>query len=309
MKPRILVIYYTQTGQLKHILDHITQPLENEATINWLEIKPEKPFPFPWNPYKFFDAMPECVERIPGAFALSDHNLIEEKFDLIILGYQPWFLNPSQPTTSFLKSSETKKILYGNNVMTVIGSRNMWLNAQEEVKKDLKDAGAKLVGNIVFKDDHTNLVSLLTVIRWSFKGQKERSAWLPEAGVSTADINDAEKFAAPVLTALQTNDYSKLHPQLLEIDAVELDPGLILLEQRGIKNFRYWAKYIREKGGPGDPARASRVNLFKRLLLTAIFVLSPASALSAAIKKRLKRDKLKEDAVYFRGIDYQKGKI
>ena len=185
----------------------------------------------------------------------------------------------------------------------------MWLNGQEQVKLDLTSAGAKLVGNIVLKDTNTNLVSLLTVIRWSFKGQKEASGMLPAAGVQDVDIKRSSRFGGIILKHLTGNTLNGLQQDLVNTGAVDLDPGLVLLEQRGIKNFRYWAKFIREKGGPGDPNRRGRVLLFKRLLLTAIFVLSPLSSLTAYIKLQLKKRSLIKDVEYFKGIRYEEGRI
>ena len=76
-----------------------------------------------------------------------------------------------------------------------------------------------------------------------------------------------------------------------------------------MRNFRKWAVFISEKGGPGDPNRIGRVRLFKRLLLTAIFVLSPISSLTALIQRKLHQKRLKEDVKYFLGLEYEDGRI
>ncbi len=90
---------------------------------------------------------------------------------------------------------------------------------------------------------------------------------------------------------------------------MELNPGLVVLEQRGIKNFRKWAKFIREKGGPGDANRAGRVLLFKNLLLVAIFILSPISTATALIKQVVKRNSLMKDVDYFKQLEYEEGRL
>src|SRR5205814_1622884 len=142
-----------------------------------------------------------------------------------------------------------------------------------------------LVGNIVLTDTNPNLVSLLSVIRWSFKGQKEASRFLPAAGVQDADVMEAQRFGPIIYKHLRDNNLIDLQRELLMAGAVQLKPGLVILEQRGIKNFRFWAKFIREKGGPGDPNRAGRVMMFKNLLLVGVFILSPISAFTALIKQ------------------------
>src|SRR5437870_30041 len=133
MKPRILVVYYTQTGQLRTILDSVVADMEGSVDIDYLPIEPVKPFPFPWKTLEFFDAMPETVQHIPIAIKPLPEAITKQHYDLIIFGYQPWFLNPSQPITGLL-NSEFVSIFKDRPVITVIGCRNMWLNAQEKVK-------------------------------------------------------------------------------------------------------------------------------------------------------------------------------
>lgn len=300
MKPNILIIYYSQTGQLKQILNSLTSELKNNCELEFVEIKPINPFPFPWTNNYFFDCMPECVLEIPEP--ITPIQFKRTHYDLIILGYQPWFLSPSLPTTSFLQSPFAS-ILNGHNVVTVIGARNMWLNAQEKVKGRLQHLNAKLIGNIVFKDNHPNLVSLLTVIRWSFKGQKEASGLLPEAGVSGSDIEGAKRFGDLIFQHL--SDPKGLHNFLLTSGAIDLKPGLIILEKRGVKNFRKFATYIRAKGERGNPDRLSRVKLFNRLLLIGIFILSPISGLTARLAVLIGKKRLEEEVNYFKNIAYK----
>lgn len=307
MKPRILVLYYTQTGQLREILDNIVADIAGQAEIDYVRIEPVKPFPFPWKALEFFDAMPETVEHLPAPIKPVPQ-VLNKDYDLVIFGYQPWFLNPSQPTTAFLKS-EFAGVFKNKPVITVIGCRNMWLHAQEKVKEYIETAGGRMVGNIVLNDTNSNLVSLLTVIRWSFKGQKEASGMLPAAGVQDVDIQGSKRFGNTIFRHLADNNLIALQKALLGQGAVQLKPGLVILEQRGIKNFRVWAKFIREKGGPGDPKRAGRVLMFKNLLLVAIFILSPISSFTALIKLLIKRNSLMKDVDYFKQLQFKKGRL
>ena len=308
MRPRILVLYYTQTGQLRQILDSITSGIADKADIEYAVIEPVKPFPFPWTSLQFFDAMPETVTHMPAPVKPLAADVRNKKYDLILFGYQPWFLNPSQPVTAFLQS-EWARVFRDTPVVTVIGCRNMWLHAQEKVKDYLQAVNARLVGNIVLTDTNPNLVSTLTVIRWAFKGQKEASGMLPAAGVQDRDIYAAQRFGATIYKHFNDNNLIDLQRELLEQGAVQLKPGLVVLEQRGIKNFRKFAKFILEKGGPGDPNRVGRVKLFKNLLTVAIFILSPISSLTAFVKQIVKRNSLLKDVDYFKQLEYEKGRL
>jgi hypothetical protein len=320
MKPRVLVIYYSQSGQLRRILDSILSAVHEEMEVRFAEIEPLKPWPWPWKADSFFDAMPESVAMEPAPVKPLPGDVLQQDYDLIILGWQPWFLHPAQPITAFLQSRDAE-LLRGKPVVTVTGCRNMWLNAGEKVKELLCARGARQVGNAVLTDTNSNLISLLTIIRWAFSAKKEKSRWLPEAGVQTNDINAAARFGQPIMDAakalaahptqdvLLLPEVAGLHEELLARGAIRLNTGLVLLEQRGIKNFRFWSKYIREKGGSGAPERLGRVRNFKKLLLVAIFILSPLSSLTALIQERLQRKRLLRDVEYFKGLSYEPGRI
>ncbi len=141
MSPKILVVYYSQSGQLREILDSLFQDIQQQCDIDFYAIQPEKSFPFPWTAHTFFDCMPESVLQI--AEPILPLHIQDKPYDLVILGYQPWFLSPSIPFNSFLQSKQAE-VLQGKQVLTVIGSRNMWLNAQEKTKIALDNLGATL---------------------------------------------------------------------------------------------------------------------------------------------------------------------
>jgi hypothetical protein len=300
-RPKILVVYYTQTGQLKRIIDNVLAPLRDKADFVFEELVPVEPFPFPWKKQAFYDAMPETVQGTPRGIKPLKVD-VDAHFDLVLLAYQPWFLSPSQPTAAFLQSSEAARLLKGKPVITLLGCRNMWLNAQEKVKNYLNKAGANLAGNIVLVDTSPNLVSLLTVLRWSFKGKKEATWLLPPAGVQEKDIVAADRFATPIAESLAKKNWEELHPKLLAAQAVDLKPNLVLLEGNGIKAFRFWAKFISDKGGPGAASRQGRVSMYRGLLLVGIFVLTPITLLSSLIKLNLKRNELEQEVDYYKGI-------
>lgn len=304
---KVLVLYYTQSGQLKQILEQVLKNVRAEATIDYVAIRPVKPFPFPWTSDAFFDAMPECVLQIPSDIHPMPE-MLHIDYDLVVYGYQPWFLSQSNPSNSFLKS-EWARVMQGKPVITVVGCRNMWLHAQETVKEALATIGANHVGNIVLEDKHPNLVSLLTILRWLFKGQKEASGNLPAAGVSDTDIQKAERFGRPIAQHLKERNFSGLQNSLLNIGAINLRPGLIVLEKRGISQFPKWAQRARARGGPGDAGRKPVLKTFKRLLMLGIFVLSPLSSLSAKIITALNRRKLMQEVEYFKSVAFQKGKL
>ncbi len=185
---KVLVINYSQSGQLNEIIDNFLLPFDS-AEIERKQIETVKPIAFPWTSEVFYDTMPECVNE--EAVALKPINYASEKYDLIILGYQPWFLSPSLPVTSLLQDPAFQQKMKDTPIVTVIGGRNMWLNSQESIKAYIKKAGGILVGNVPLMDREPNLISVLTIFHWMLTGKKERK-WnlLPVPGVSQEDISE-----------------------------------------------------------------------------------------------------------------------
>lgn len=298
---KILVVTYSQSGQLEEIVSNILKPLKNEVSIHHERLKPIPDFPFPWQGISFYDAMPECVEMVPSKLEpfTFDEN---ENFDLVILGYPIWFLSPPIPLTTFFKSEEGKKVLNGKPVITIIGSRNMWVMAQEEIKKMITTAGGKHIGNISLFDRHNNLASVVTIIYWMTTGKKDKYLGIfPKPGISDEDIANAERFGTPILASLKSNHFNSLQEQLLDLKAVDLHPSIVSIEQKGKRIFRVWAKFILKKGGPGNPNRVSRLKMFKWYLLFVIFAVSPIATFIFYLTYPLFYYKIKRKMKYLRG--------
>ncbi|MDZ4059019.1 MAG: hypothetical protein U1D64_03145, partial [Bacteroidales bacterium] len=135
------------------------------------------------------------------------------------------------------------------------------------------------VGNIALEDRHYNLIGVLTVFRWLIKGQKGASRFLPEAGVSDADILSVAAISPVIFEALTSGNWSTLQGEIVERGLIQFDPGLYFVESNGNRLWGKWAKFVIKKGGYKDPRRAFRLKLFKYYLNTVIFAVSPFGSL------------------------------
>ncbi len=300
---KILVIYYTQTGQLKEITDSVFKYFENNTglIVDYYRIKPVNDFPFPWPSDDFFDAMPESVNGIPMELNLEDFDS-GANYDLVVLAYQVWFLSPSIPVNSFLMSDKAKIFFKDKDVITLLGVRNMWVLAQEKVKKYLKQYGARLAGNICLVDKTNNLVSVLTIIKWLMYGNKGPHNLLPEAGVSQKDIKDAIKYAKPIEKSLLSSDYADLQNELIKLNAVTVSYHIIKIEKNAFRIFKKFASFILKKGKSGDRKRIKRVRFFKYYLIFAIYLLFPIASLVFMIKKAINYRGAKKEIKYYQGV-------
>jgi hypothetical protein len=99
----------------------------------------------------FVDAFPECVQLdAPPLKPLSI--TADRQFDLVILTYQVWYLAPALPMTAFLKSPCRPALIKDKPVVTVVACRNMWLSAQETMKRLIAEAGGQLRDHLAFTD-------------------------------------------------------------------------------------------------------------------------------------------------------------
>jgi hypothetical protein len=301
----VLVVTYSQSGQLDDIVKNVIHDitLDKDMHFDFETLKPEPEFPFPWPDMSFWDVMPESVRKIPSKLKPLQFDPTK-KYDLIILGYPIWFLSPPIPLTTFLKSDAAKKVMAGTPIVTVIGARNMWVSAQEDIKKMIVENKGLLTGNIALHDRHQNLLSVVTIIYWLMTGKKDRYLGIfPRPGVSDDDILQATRFGKPIYKALSSDNFDQLQDDLRQLGSVELSPDITSIETKAKKIFYFWSGFILKKGGPGAKERIARLKMFKWYLLFVIFAVSPIASLVFYLTYPLFYRKIRKNMAYFEGVD------
>ena len=299
MSKKILVIYYSQSGQLGEILDSFIRPLaEAGHTIEKVCVQPAVAYPFPWKGKSFFAVMPDCVLEAPSP--MQPIKLKEPSYDLVVLGYQAWFLSPSIPCNSFLNTPEVKAILKNTPVIALTGARNMWISAMERVKKMLKSADARLVGHIALVDRHHNLISFITIFYWMFKGKKERYLnRFPKPGVSDDDIAHTSVFGAIAREYLASGNWDGLQDKLLEQKAVDVKYNLMFIESKAKRIFTLWAGFIVKR-----KKRTAWLVVFKYYLLIALFIAAPIIlTVDAIFFKPFLSQRIRKQKQYYSGVN------
>ncbi|MES2107219.1 MAG: hypothetical protein V4577_00630 [Bacteroidota bacterium] len=294
MNKKVLAIYYTQSGQMGEIIDSFTAPLiDAGATVEKVRVKLVNDYNFPWTGKSFFSVMPSCVLGIPEP--IEPLNLKEQKYDLVIMGYQPWFLSPSIPSNSLLHDEGFKSLIKDTPVITISAGRNMWINSYVRVRNMIKEAGAKLVGNVALLDKHPNPISFVTIFYWMLTGKKERYLNIfPKPGVSENDIAGTAEYGKTIVRHLENGEWDTLQNELIEQKAVGINYKLMFIEARAKPIFAVWAKII-----AGRKNRTPWLSAFKYYLFVALFLGAPVLLTLDAIflkpfsAKRIKRNKLK----------------
>jgi hypothetical protein len=297
---RVLLVHFSQTGQLTRVARRLLSPLADAGDVELVEelLRPARPYPFPWSFRGFLDAMPESVLLDPPAIAPLKVRP-DERFDLIVLAYQVWYLAPSGPVTAFLKSDAGRRLLRGRPVVTVIACRNMWLVAQETVKRLIDEAGGRLRDNVVFTDRGATLATLITTPRWVLTGRRNAFWGLPAAGVADEEIAGADRFGRALLGALRAGRERDPAPMLAGLGAARVDPTLIFSERAAHRAFSVWSRLIRLGGRPGSAARLPLLALFCVYLVAMILVIVPPSLLVQRLLRPLLARRLESQRAYF----------
>ena len=283
-------------------MQSVCAPLLQRADIHvdFLTLQPAQPYPFPWPFLGFFRIFPETVLMRPQhllPLAVDP----AQRYDLVILAYQVWFLSPSQPMTSFLASPEAAQLLKGTPVVTLIGCRNMWLMAQEKLKQRLHELGARLVDNIALTDACGTAASFLATPLWLFTGRQKPYAWVPRAGIDEAEIVAASRFGEAMAQRLTADALPIEQPMLRGLGAVRIDEKLIASEKVGNRSFQLWSRLLAALGPQQSRRRGAGLVLYIVFLLCLIVTVVPLSALLKKLMAPLFKARIAREKAYFAG--------
>ncbi|MVW74534.1 dialkylresorcinol condensing enzyme [Pseudomonas sp. R-22-3w-18] len=299
---RVLIVHFSQTGQLDRLAQSVCGPLQQhgDTQLDYLQLQPVQPYPFPWPFLDFFRIFPETVLMRPQPLRPLAVDA-STRYDLVILAYQVWFLSPSQPMTAFLASPEAAHLLKGTPVVTLIGCRNMWLMAQEKVKARLDQLGARLVDNIALTDACGTAASFLATPLWLFTGRQKPYSWVPRAGIDEAEIAAASRFGEAMAQRLTADDQPIEQPMLTGLGAVRIDEKLIASEKVGNRSFQLWSRLLAALGPQQSRRRAAGLVIYILFLLCLIVTVVPLSALVKKLLAPLTKARTEREKAYFAG--------
>lgn len=299
MSKKILILYYTQSGQLTNILNNYTNAFRKKGhEVEFICVKPVKDFPFPWTSEQFFSIMPDCV--LGRTIAIEDIKLKHTQYDLIVLGYQPWFLSPSLPVNAILSHPSIRSVLSNTPVVAICGARNMWINALQKIKMSLSASKAKLVGTIVLVDKNPNLISVITILYWMFTGKKEKYLGIfPKPGVSDTDMEACHLYGELTEKYMVQGDYRGLQEELLQHQALVVKYNLLFTELKADRIFSIWANFIDKRKN-----KKTWLIVFKYYLIFALFIVAPILILmNTLLIKPFIKAKIKKQISYYSSVN------
>jgi len=291
---RVLVLYYSQSGQLENMVKSVTEPLQenSEVEVDYRQIEPVEKYPYPWPFYPFFDAFPEAI-YMNGCDIKPLENLSDD-YDLIILGYTVWFLAPSIPVTGFMKSEQAKRLFKDKPVVTLIACRDMWVMAQEKMKGLISDLGATLIDNVVLTDQGGS-----TTPRWLLTGRKDAFWFFPPAGVSEKDIEESSRFGERLLAGLENDEEKRREPLLKNMGAVTVNGKLVGAEKIATRSFMIWGRLIQKAGAPGSFARKIVITIYAIFLAAMVLTVVPLNILVRKLIYPFRKRAIERSVAYY----------
>ena len=259
--PRAVVYLYSQTGQLAEVADALTAPLVAGGwDIRWVPVRPRFEFPFPWPIRRFFGVFPAAVDPESLVELIEPNSGFHtDPEELVILGYQVWYLAPSIPVRSLLKAHP--ETVRGRSVVSLIACRNMWYSAAIEVSALLRSAGARHVGVVAATDTRPQATTFVTTLRWLLTGRREPFLWFGRAGIDDAEL-------ARIADVGRRIAESRRCPQ----DAALVVPTLAAADLLAGTVFRRWGATVRSAGRFGALGHAAGLAPFVLGLVIAIVV-------------------------------------
>jgi len=279
---KVLAISFSQSGQLAKCVDRFLQGLA-DAKCTHVQIRPKVPYPFPWGGLvKFFGAMPGIVLEKPVELEPVNQRLLAEHYDLVVIGYQPWFLRIPPPLATFLKQSGPL-FLSSRTVVTIGASRDMWFMAQNQLDQLIANSGGHIRRRLVVTDKTPNLLSLITTPAWLVFGQKKLGP-LPEAGIRSLQLHklfDAAKH-------MHMKGLELPEDLSLEIDAENLlNSRNTVVEPNALKLFRFSAIWMSHPACQGTITRAFAVIIFVCYFVALLPILLSLQVLAAVRPSRV----------------------
>ena len=296
---KVLVLYYSQSGQMKKMVDSVTAPLKEseDVVVDYRKIKPVTKYPYPWPFYPFFDAFPEAIYM--NGCEVEPLDDVADDYDLIILGYTIWFLSPSIPVTGFMQSAQAKTLFKDKPVVTLIACRDMWVMAQEKMKKLLKDLDATLIDNVVLTDQGGPIYAFITTPRWLLTGKKDPFWGFPAAGVSQKDMDESSRFGLRLLEGLQNDEEQKRTPMLKKMGAVTVNGKLVGTEKIATRSFMIWGKLIQAAGAPGSFARKIVITIYAVFLAILVLTIVPLNILVRKLIYPFRKEAIEKSVQYY----------
>lgn len=212
-RPRVLLLYYTYTGQSLKVLEAAGEVFAqrgcevHRAPIEFTDPRYAQRFSrFPMR--RVWPDMLSVLSaqkrgdlgeiRTPDAVRDTD-------YDLICIGSPTWWQTVSMPMRSFLQSGEAGKLLSGKPFAVFVVCRQYWLENLTAVRELTERQGGRFVDEIHFTYPGETLRSMLSLTSYLGTGRYRKrylGLRIPSTNVQPEQLEQTRTFAAALADRL-----------------------------------------------------------------------------------------------------------
>lgn len=207
--PRVLLLYYSYTGQSKKVLDAAAEVFRQrgydvtEASIEFTDPRYAERFSrFPMRSVwpEFLGMLPAQTLQRTGDIRTPDAVRTGD-YDLICIGSPTWWDTVSMPLRSFLMSHEARNLLENKRFAVFVVCRRKWRKNLRGVRKLAEKKGGRYVDGIHFTYPGSELRSMLSLTSYLGSGEyKQRylGLTLPPTNINDEHLEESRRFAARI---------------------------------------------------------------------------------------------------------------
>jgi menaquinone-dependent protoporphyrinogen IX oxidase len=212
-RPRVLLLYYTYTGQSLKVLEAAAEVFRDrgcevqKAEIEFTDRRFAERFSrFPMRHVwpDMLSVFPAQARRACGEIRTPDA-VRDGDYDLVCIGSPTWWRTVSMPMRSFLKSDEARKLLGGKAFAVFVVCRRYWRENFTAVRKLAEKQGGRYVDGVHFAYPGDQLRSMLSLTSYLGTGEyRDRylGVPIPPTNVQPEQLKQTRRFASALADRL-----------------------------------------------------------------------------------------------------------
>lgn len=206
-RPRVLLLYYTYTGQSHKVLEAVGEELRErgcDVVPARIELT-DRRYADRFSRFPMRRVWPDMLSVLPAQLrrATADISIPESAqtgdYDLICIGSPTWWRATNLPLRSYLKSGHARNVLSDTPFITFVVCRRYWRENIRTVRRLGQKHGGRYLGGLGFQYPGGQLRSMLSLTSFLGSGQyRDRylGVSIPTTNVQPEQVEQARAFAA-----------------------------------------------------------------------------------------------------------------
>jgi flavodoxin len=211
--PRVLLVYYTFTGQALRVLDAAAPVFSqrgfdvHKAQIEFTDHRYAQRFsrvPLRHAMLDLLSMLPAQARRATGDIRTPDE-VRDRGYDLVCIGSSTWWFTMNMPMRTFLRSAEASALLAGTPFATFCVCRRYWRGNFRLARKLGEQRGGRYLGGIHFEYQGGQLASGLSMISYLRSGRYRDRYFgipIPPTNLAPYQLEQTRHFAAQLADQL-----------------------------------------------------------------------------------------------------------